>query len=84
MKLPYYKNRNSYIRHVSDNYKNKGYEYHRNLFKNMLSPELFSNPTQDFFYRPIEKVLEGLIDSVKNIKHHLMFAIDKSEIDKID
>lgn len=76
--------RDSAVRKIADSYKNKGYEYHRNIFKNVLSHELFSNPTQDFFYRPIEAVIETLIDSVKNIKHHIMFVYDQNEIDKID
>lgn len=69
---------------IHTNTKQIGYEYHKNILKNVLSSELFSNPTQDYFYRQIERTIEGLIDSVKNIKHHFSYAIDREDIDQID
>jgi hypothetical protein len=61
-------------KHFRDAYKGVGYNYHGNILRNMLSNELFSNPTQDAFLRGIEVLLETLIDSVKNIKRHMSIA----------
>jgi len=33
--------------HIHDNYTNLGYDFDRNIMKNVLSPEMFANPVND-------------------------------------
>ena len=65
------------IKHARDAYKGVGHDYHGNILRNMLSNELFSNPTQDAFLWGIEVLIEELIDSVKTIKKHFSIAHKK-------
>ncbi len=75
-KKPY----NYYSKHNKDSYKNLGFMYHGNLFKNMLSAEIFSNPTMDVMFRQLERLMERLIDSVKSIKCQFFISKDKDDI----
>ena len=55
-----------------------GYEYHRNILKRVVSPEMFGNPLNDTPLRQIERLIEHLVDNVKQIKLHYAFTFDKN------
>ena len=38
-------------KHIHDNFTNLGYEFDRNIMKNVLSPEMFANPVNDTPFR---------------------------------
>ena len=64
--------------HVHDNYTGLGYNYERNLLKNVVSQELFANPLNDIPMRQIEKLMEDLVNEVKNIKLQYAIALPKN------
>lgn len=64
--------------HIYDDYKHLGYQYHRNILKNVVSQEMFGNPITDVPLRQIERMIEKLIDTAKQIKMHFNFTIDKN------
>lgn len=64
--------------HASDNYTNLGYDYKRNIMKNVLSSEMFANPLNDISYRQIERMIEFLIDQVKRIKLEYNLTLPKN------
>lgn len=56
------------------------YDYHNNLLKRSLSPELFnSNNFFKGFLTHINNILSNYIDSVKSIKIAANIAVDKNE-----
>lgn len=63
--------------HVYDVYTELGYKYERNIMKNVVSPEMFNNPIHDAPIRQIERLIENLVNQVKNIKLHFAFALPK-------
>lgn len=64
--------------HTHDNYTGLGYKYERNLLKNVVSEELFSNPLNDIPMRQIERLIENLVNQVKSIKLQYAVALDKN------
>jgi hypothetical protein len=65
--------------HIHDDFlKTKGYEYHSNLLKRVVSNEMFANPVNDIPLRQIERLIEHLVDNVKQIKLQFAFAYDKN------
>lgn len=66
-------------KHMYDDYKNLGYNYKRNILKNVVSPELFGNPMNDNMFRQIERLFEYLIDAVKRIKLSYAYTYDKND-----
>jgi len=79
----YYKVRPSYYhqaRHLSDQYKNLGYDYRGKILKKMTSPELWANPIQYSFYSRIETMINFLIEQVKYIKKTFSIAHEKDAI----
>lgn len=67
-----------YEHHIHDKYTNLGYEYKHNIFKNVLSPEMFANPANDTPYRQLERMIEFLVDQVKRIKLHYNLTLPKN------
>ena len=65
-------------KHMYDDYRNLGYDYKHHIFKNVLSPELFGNPINDMLFRQIEKLIEELIEQVKQIKLAYAYTYDKN------
>ena len=63
--------------HIYDNYRNLGYNYEHHIFKNVLSPKLFGNPINDILYRQLEKLIEHLVNAVKQIKVSVSYIHDK-------
>ena len=63
--------------HIYDNYRNLGYNYKQHIFKNVLSQEIFGNPMNDNIFRQMEKLIEHLVDEVKQIKISYAFTYDK-------
>ena len=70
-----------YCRKFMDTKRNEGFDYHGQILKNVLSPEMFSNPAQDISMRQIERVIEHLIDTVKSIKSQFFISKDKDDKD---
>lgn len=69
---------NSIRYHIYDDYKHLGYNYHNNILKNSVSNELFSNPLTDIPIRQLERMIEYLIDTAKQIKLHFNFTLPKN------
>jgi hypothetical protein len=79
----FYKVRPSYYhqaRHLSDNYKNLGYDYRGKILRKMTSPELWANPIQYSFFQRIEAMIDFIIEQVKYIKKTFSIAHDKDSI----
>lgn len=53
------------VNHLHDNYTSLGYKFEHNIFKNVLSKELFMNPATDTPYRQLERMIEHLVNEVK-------------------
>lgn len=68
---------NEQLKHRYDNYTNMGYNYERNILKNVCSQELFVNPANDTPMRQIERCIEHLINAVKQIKLAYAYALPK-------
>ncbi len=64
--------------HIHDNYTNLGYDFDRNIMKNVLSPEMFANPVNDTPIRQLERMFEFLIHQVKRIKLEYNFTLPKN------
>lgn len=77
-KLNYIKSFSEKEKHMYDDYKNLGYDYKHHILKNVLSPELFGNPVNDMLFRQIEKLIEELIEQVKQIKLAYAYTYDKN------
>lgn len=70
-----------YMGHSKDALPYLGYKYHGNVYKNTISPELYnSNVNVKNFIMLLEKHINFLIDSVKNIKLQYFIAKDKNDI----
>lgn len=65
------------LEHMNDNYTNQGYQYEHNLLKNVVSQEMFVNPINDVPMRQIERLIESLINEVRQIKLFYAFAFPK-------
>lgn len=79
--MPQLKNKetlNDKKHHLYDNYGHLGYDYHQNILHNVVSPEMFGNPMTDIPMRQIERMIERLIDTAKQIKLHYNFTLDKN------
>lgn len=79
----YYKVRLSYLdqaKHMSDQYKNLGYDYRGKIYQKMTSPELWANSMQRPFYAQLEAMINFLIEQVKYIKKTFSIAHDKNSI----
>ncbi len=76
-RLNYIKSFSEKEKHMYDDYKNLGYDYKHHILKNVLSPELFGNPVNDMLFRQIEKLIEELIEQVKQIKLAYAYTYDK-------
>ena len=78
-----YKTRPGYFdqaKHLSDSYKNLGYDYRGKIIESMTSPELRANPLQIPFYARIEAMVNFLIEQVKYIKKTFSIAHDKNSL----
>lgn len=80
MLRPNKKSKYWYIRHSKDVNPNNGYEYHGNVYKNTISPELYyaNNNTSTLIYL-MEKLVNFIIDEVKQIKLQFCIARDKQD-----
>lgn len=65
-------------KHIFDNYTNLGYQYEHNLLNKVVSQEMFANPINDVPYRQIERLLENLVNQVKQIKLQYAIALPKN------
>lgn len=76
-KLKHINSLNEDIDHMYDEYTSLGYNYEHNILKNVVSQELFMNPLNDTPYRQIERLIEHLINEVKQIKLAYEYALPK-------
>ena len=65
-------------KHINDNFTNLGYDFDRNIMKNVLSPEMFANPVNDTPIRQLERMFEFLVHQVKRIKLEYNFTLPKN------
>lgn len=65
-------------KHFNDNFTNLGYDYEKNIMKNVLSQEMFANPVNDIPMRQLERMVEFLINQVKRIKLEYNFTLPKN------
>lgn len=68
-----------YISHVKDNFDDKRFDYHGQVLKHSLSPEMFNNDNQNTILAQMEKLINFLIDEVKLIKLHFSIAYNKND-----
>lgn len=66
--------------HLSDQYKNLGYDYRGKILKKMTSPELWANAVQIPFYAKLEGIVNFLIEQVKMIKKSMSIAHGKNDL----
>ena len=69
-----------YISHIKDNFNDNKYDYHGNVLKHSISPEMFNNDKQNLILAKIEDVIDFLIDEVKHIKLHFSIAHNKNDL----
>lgn len=65
-------------KHLSDQYKNLGYDYRGKILKKMTSPELWANAIQIPFYGKIEGLINFLIEQAKMVKKTFSIAHNKN------
>lgn len=69
-----------YISHSKDVINDGKFDYHGEVLKHTLSPEMFSNSNQNLIFAEFEKLINFLIDEVKLIKLHFSIAHNKNDI----
>jgi helix-turn-helix protein len=70
-----------YATHSNDIYTDLGYDYHNGtILSKTLSPVILKNKKNKAMLSNVERIICYLIDSVKQIKAHFMFSVDKKEI----
>lgn len=69
--------------HFCDYYQNLGYDYHGHIFERTMSPQIFANPKvwngemESGLLKPAERMVEFLVDSVKQIKIQFSIAHER-------
>ena len=63
--------------HFNDNLTNLGYNFERNILKNVVSKEMFANPINDIPLRQLERIFEFLVNQVKRIKLEYNYTLPK-------
>ena len=70
-----------YACHSNDMYTELGHNYHDgNILSKTLSPVIFKNKKNKAMLEKIEEMICYMIDSVKQIRTHFMFSLDKKDI----
>lgn len=77
-KLKYINSFHDYEDHIFDHYTNLGYQYEGNLLNKVVSAEMFANKLNDIPLRQIERLIETLVNEVKQIKLHYAFSLPKN------
>jgi len=68
-------------KHAQDNFTNLGYRYwEKGILNRVISRELFSNPIQDTPFRQIERLIEYLVNTAKQVRIQFSIAHDKDTI----
>jgi hypothetical protein len=67
-------------RHLSDQYKNLGFDYRGKVLRKMTSPELWANPLQFALFERLEIMVTFLIEQVKYIKKTFSIAHSKDSV----
>jgi hypothetical protein len=68
-----------YASHSNDIYTDLGFNYRGRILTKTLSPVLLRNDKTRAILSNVEDILCYLIDSVKQIKLHYMFSLDKKD-----
>jgi hypothetical protein len=70
-----------YASHCNDIYTELGYNYRNGtILSKTLSPVILKNKNNKAMLNSVERIICYLIDSVKQIRAHFMFSVDKKEI----
>lgn len=70
-----------YASHSNDIYTDLGYNYHNGtILTKTLSPVLFNNKKVKVILEKVEEIICYLIDSVKQVRLHYMFSLNKKDI----
>ena len=69
-----------YASHNNDIYTDLGFDYHGSILKKTLSPVIFRNIKTRAILEKVEDIVCYLIDSVKQVKLHYMFSLNKKDI----
>jgi hypothetical protein len=81
MKLNKVRSYKWYQNHAQDKLSNLGYKYWENgILNRVISRELFSNPIQDVPFRQIERLIESLVNTAKQVRIQFSIAHDKDTI----
>jgi hypothetical protein len=80
MLKPNKKSKYYHMAHSKDLISDGKYDYHGQVLKHTLSPEMFSNDDQNLIFEQMEKLINFLIDEVKAIKLHFSIAHSKNDI----
>jgi len=68
-------------KHAQDKMRNLGYRYWENgILNRVISRELFSNPLQDRPFRQIERLIEQLVNTAKQVRTQFSVAHEKDTI----
>lgn len=73
----------SQAKHLSDDYKNLGYDYRGRLLRKTTSPELWANPIQAPIYAQYESLIGFILEQVKYIKKTFSFAHNKEDLNLV-
>lgn len=55
-----------------------GYDYKNGIFKKTLSNVIFRDPTKESILNSMQRVIFGLIESVKQIKNHFNYTVPRN------
>lgn len=81
MKLNKVRSYKWYQKHAQDKMRNLGYRYWENgILNRVISRELFSNPLQDRPFRQIERLIEQLVNTAKQVRTQFSVAHEKDTI----
>ena len=77
--IPNKKSARWYASKHQDMYTDLGFNYSGKIFKKTISPVILNNKINASILSKIEPMIEYLIESVKQIKLHYMFSLDKKD-----
>jgi len=63
---------------INDRNIKEGYNYKNSIFKKTLSNVIFRDPTKENMLNSMQRVLFGLIESVKQIKNHFNYTVPRN------
>lgn len=79
MLVPNKKSARWYASRYQDMYTNLGFDYHGRIFEKTLSKVILQNSVNKAILSKIEPMISYLIDTVKQVRLHFMFSLDKND-----